>query len=143
MSNSVVDSHGVHEPVGPYSHAITVPPNAEWLYISGQVSLDPDGRLVGRNDLSAQTKQIFANLKASLDAAGYGFPDVIKTTTFLTRSDDVAPYRELRMSHYREHFPSGIYPTSTLVVVRRLANEDFLLEIEAVAAKARLTAKGI
>jgi 2-iminobutanoate/2-iminopropanoate deaminase len=125
----------VHAPVGPYSHAIRVPSGAEWLYISGQVALDASGELVGSGDLAAQTGQVFANLEAVLHSAGFGFEHVVKTTTFLARPEDVAAYRELRTDHYRKHWPSDEFPASSLVVVQRLANEGFLLEIEAVAAK--------
>jgi enamine deaminase RidA (YjgF/YER057c/UK114 family) len=132
----VVETKGVHEPVGPYSHAIRVPSNAEWLYVSGQIALDKNGNLVGAGDLKAQTDQVFTNLDSALLSAGFGFEDVIKTTTYLVRPEDVAAYREIRTEHYRRHFPSGMHPASTLVVVQRLASEAFLLEIEAVAARA-------
>ena len=130
-----VATTGVHDPLGPYSHAIKVPPNAEWLHVAGQISLNQDGELVGPNDLAAQTNQVFANIGAVLDSCGYEFADIVKTTTYLVNADDVEVYRELRTEHYERRFPDGNYPTSTLVVVDRLANEAFLLEIEAVAAK--------
>ena len=131
----IVNANGVHEPLGPYSHAIRVPPNAEWLYVSGQISVDERGEVVGVGDLAAQIDQVFANLDATLRSAGFDFRDVVKMTTFLVRSEDVPVFRELREPYYRRHFPSGVYPTSTLVAVQRLANEAFLLEIEAVAAR--------
>jgi enamine deaminase RidA (YjgF/YER057c/UK114 family) len=132
----VVDANGVHEPLGPYSHAIRIPPNAEWLYVAGQIAVDENGDVVGVGDLAAQIGQVFANLDATLRSAGFEFGNVVKMTTFLVRPEDVSVFRELRDPYYRTHFPSGAYPTSTLVVVERLANEAFLLEIEAVAAKA-------
>jgi enamine deaminase RidA (YjgF/YER057c/UK114 family) len=131
----MVTTTAVHDPVGPYSHAIRIPPNAEWLYVSGQISLNEKGELVGPDDLAAQIEQVFANLHAVLRSSGYDFANVVKTTTFLVNAHDVDAYRKLRTEHYRKHFPAGIYPTSTLVVVERLANEAFLLEMEAVAAK--------
>jgi 2-iminobutanoate/2-iminopropanoate deaminase len=136
----IVNVNGVHEPSGPYSHAIRVPPNAEWLYVSGQIPVDERGEVVGVGDLAAQIDQVFANLDATLRSAGFEFRNVVKMTTFLVRADDVPAFRELRAPYYRTHFPSGVYPTSTLVAVQRLANEAFLLEIEAVAAK---TGQGI
>lgn len=131
----IVDVNGVHEPSGPYSHAIRVPPNAEWLYVSGQISVDENGDVVGVGDLAAQIGQVFANLDAILRSAGFEFRNVVKMTTFLVRAEDVPVFRELREPYYRRHFPSDVYPTSTLVAVQRLANEAFLLEIEAVAAR--------
>jgi enamine deaminase RidA (YjgF/YER057c/UK114 family) len=132
----IVDVNGVHDPSGPYSHAIRIPPTAEWLYVSGQIPVDESGEVVGVGDLAAQIGQVFANLDATLRSAGFDFRDVVKMTTFLVRAEDVPAFRELRAPYYRRHFPSGVYPTSTLVAVRRLANEAFLLEIEAVAARA-------
>jgi enamine deaminase RidA (YjgF/YER057c/UK114 family) len=132
----IVTTAAVHDPVGPYSHAIRIAPGSEWLYVSGQVSMSQDGELVGAGDLAAQIEQVFANLQAVLNSSGYVFGDVVKTTTFLVNAHNVDSYRELRTEHYRKHFTAGSYPTSTLVVVERLANEAFLLEIEAVAAKA-------
>jgi enamine deaminase RidA (YjgF/YER057c/UK114 family) len=132
----IVNVNGVHEPSGPYSHAIRVPPHAEWLYVSGQIPVDEEGEVVGVGDLETQIGQVFSNLDATLRSAGFGFRDVVKMTTFLVRAEDVPVFREIRDPYYRRHFPSGIYPTSTLVAVQRLANEAFLLEIEAVAARA-------
>jgi enamine deaminase RidA (YjgF/YER057c/UK114 family) len=131
----VVDVTRVHEPTGPYSHAIRVPPNAEWLYISGQIPVDENGEVVGVGNLAAQIAQVFANLDATLRSAGFEFRNVVKMTTFLVRAEDVPVFRERREPYYRRHFPSGVYPTSTLVAVQRLASEEFLLEIEAVAAR--------
>jgi enamine deaminase RidA (YjgF/YER057c/UK114 family) len=131
----VVESTGVHAPVGPYSHAMRVPAGAEWLYVSGQISVDQNGEVVGAGDLAAQIEQVFANLESVLRSADFGFDDVVKITTFLVRAEDVPVYRQLRDPYYRKHFPSGAYPASTLVAVQQLANEAFLLEIEAVAAR--------
>lgn len=123
------------DPLGPYSHAVEVPAGARWLYLAGQVSVDELGEIVGRGDLLRQVQQVFGNLDRLLMAGGYGWADVVATRTYLTRKADVETYRSERSPFYERYFPFGVYPTSTLLVVERLAHEDFLLEIEAVAAR--------
>ena len=130
-----VNPSTLSEPLGPYSHAVEVPAGASWLHLAGQVSVDERGEIVGRGDLLRQVEQVFRNLDRLLSGAGYGWSDVVSTRTFLTREADVDTYRSGRMPLYERHFPSGDYPASTLVVVERLAHEDFLIEIEAVAAR--------
>lgn len=126
---------GVSSPLGPYAHAVRVPAGADWLHVAGQVSVGEDGQVVGAGDIRAQTDRVFRNLEGVLTAAGFSFTDVVKTTTFLVRSEDVEVFREIRLPFYRRYFPSGEYPAGTLVVVQRLAGEAFLLEVEAIAAK--------
>jgi len=98
------------------------------LFISGQVALDKDGNLVGKGDITAQTEQIMENSKATLEAGGCTFKDVIKISTFLTNLDDRPKFHEVRKRYFKESLPA-----STLVVVKSLANKDWLVEVEAVA----------
>src|SRR5437870_1807974 len=75
----------VAPPIGAYSHAVRVETaDAVWVYVSGQIALDPDGNLVGPNDLAAQTGQVFENLARILEANGATFADVVKIQTYLT-----------------------------------------------------------
>ena len=111
-----------------YSHGIEVPPNARWLYVSGQVGAGADGK--PRDGVEAQTDQAWRNLKAVLAAAGMGMEDVVKITTYLTDENSVAGYRKGRAQHLGDHRPA-----STLVIVKRLAEPAWLVEVEAVAAK--------
>ena len=67
-------------------------------------------------------------------AAGAGFEDVTKFTTFLVRPEDVPSFSRLRREIFAEIYPNGNYPTNTLVVVQQLPNTDWLLEIDAIAA---------
>jgi len=98
------------------------------LFISGQVALDKDGNLVGKGDITVQTQQVMENLKASLEAAGCTFDDVIKISVFLVNLDDRPEFHEVRRKYFMESLPA-----STLLVVKSLANEDYLVEVEAVA----------
>lgn len=99
------------------------------VYVSGQVALDEKGNLVGRGDVRVQAEQVFRNLERALAACGARLTDVVKMTAFLTRREDVGPFREVR----RRFFPAERPPASTLVVVSSLVDPEFLVEVEAVA----------
>jgi len=100
------------------------------IYVAGQVALDQHGNLVGAGDLRAQTQQVFKNLQVALAAAGATFEHVVKLNYYLLDASQVAVVREVRESFVNMASP----PASTLVEVRRLAREDFLVEIEAIAS---------
>jgi reactive intermediate/imine deaminase len=115
------------KPTG-YTHVVEVT-GGRTVYVAGQVALDPRGELVGKDDLKAQTRQVFENLKAALAAADASLDHVVKITVFMTDASDLQPFREVRNSYFAKDLPA-----STLVQVVRLARPEFLIEIEAVAA---------
>jgi enamine deaminase RidA (YjgF/YER057c/UK114 family) len=133
--------------LGLYSPGV-VAPAGELVVVAGMVGMGPSGAVVG--DIVGQTKQVFENIRAVLEAAGCGLKDVIRLQTFLTRADDIPGFMNAREQVYAEHFPDGGYPPNTLLVVSRLVRPELLVEIEAMAvrraggargAKARVTAK--
>ncbi|MCC6988152.1 MAG: RidA family protein, partial [Acidobacteria bacterium] len=101
------------------------------MYMSGQVAFDAKGQLVGKGDLAAQTRQVFANLETALTAAGATFNDFVKTNYYMIDASQVQAVREIRSKYFTKELPA-----STLVEVRRLANPDFLIEIEVIAVVA-------
>src|SRR6266511_2535427 len=111
-----------------YSHVVEVK-GGRTLYIAGQIALDKDGNLVGRGDFRAQVKQVFENLKARLEEGGASFKDVVKLNYYLTDASDLQALRDTRNSYINTENP----PASTLVVVKQLVREEYLVEIEAVA----------
>jgi len=117
-----------HNPA--YSHVVTAA-GARTIYISGQVSVDEEGRIVGEGDLAAQTTQVMQNLGLALKAAGATYANIVKITTF------VVNYKpELRpiIGKARSAFFEGMEPpASTLVGVSALAAPEWLIEIEAIA----------
>jgi enamine deaminase RidA (YjgF/YER057c/UK114 family) len=115
------------DPLG-YSHVVEVR-GGRTLYIAGQVALDDDGKLVGRDDLGAQVEQVFKNLQARLAEGGATFRDVVKLNYYLTDASDLPRLREIRNRYLDLERP----PASTLVVVKQLFREEFLVEVEAVA----------
>jgi reactive intermediate/imine deaminase len=114
-----------------YSHVVEAPAG-RIIFISGQVSLDANGELVGEGDFEAQTRQVFANLSAALEAADATWDDVVKLNYFLTDIDQLATVRAVRDEHVNTEQP----PASTLVEVSGLFRPEAMVEIEAVAIKA-------
>ena len=120
----------VAAPMGTYSQAVRVEAgDAVWIHVSGQIAIDAGGNLVGPGDLRAQTRQVFENLKAILEANGATFADAVKIGTYLTTLDDLAGMREVR-SEYLTAEP----PASTAVQVVALVVPEALIEIDLVAA---------
>lgn len=115
-------------PAAGYTPLATVR-GATTIYLSGQVALDASGALVGRDDFRAQARQVFENLKTALAAAGADFSHVVKLSMFILDRANLPILREVRDQYVNTAQP----PTSTLLVVAGLAQEAFLLEIEAVA----------
>jgi enamine deaminase RidA (YjgF/YER057c/UK114 family) len=99
------------------------------VYIAGQVSVAPDGSIVGKGDPEAQVRQIWQNLETAVQASGGTLQNIVKTTTYVTSIDYAAAVRKVRNELYQASNP----PTSTLLVITALAHPDFLVEIEAIA----------
>lgn len=116
-------------PNGPYSHGVIVPPNARWLYVAGQTGTRKDGSIPPT--VEEQTEVVWQNILAVLAEGGMGVEDVVKVTSFLVRKDDYAKFAPVRAKYLGAHRPA-----STLLVVSALARPEFLVEVEAVAAKA-------
>jgi len=116
---------GLAEPVSHYTDAVRA---GELLFLSGLVPVDGDGDLVGGDDVVAQVRQVFANLRAVLDAAGATFADVVKVTVYLTDIADRA-----RINPVRQEIFGATRPASTLVEVSALVTPGAKVEIDAVA----------
>ena len=110
--------------IGPYAQANII---GDLVITSGQIPIDPaTGNLV-EGDIEAQTKQVFENLKAVLEAAGSGLDKIVKTTCFMDNMNDFAKMNEVYASFY-----SGDYPSRSAVEVAKLP-KGALIEIEAIA----------
>ena len=100
------------------------------IYLSGQVALDPDGNVVAKGDMKAQTRQAWENIKAVLEAAGASLNDVVKITQFITDMSRFMETQEVRKEYFTDFAPA-----STTVEIKSLAFPDLLIEIEVVAVK--------
>ncbi|GCE29131.1 enamine deaminase RidA [Dictyobacter alpinus] len=111
-----------------YSHVVEVT-RGRTIYIAGQIALNQVGAIVGMQDFRAQTQQVFENLKAALAAVDANFSHVVKLNIYVVDISQVLILREVRDHYVNTANP----PASTLVEVRKLAREEFLIEIEAIA----------
>jgi 2-iminobutanoate/2-iminopropanoate deaminase len=98
------------------------------VYLSGMVSFDSAGNVVGEGDVYAQSKQTFRNIEEALASAGAAMADIAKITTYLT---DISRYAEFGKAR-TEAFPNGV-PSSTAVTSPALVSPALLVEVEAVA----------
>ena len=119
-----LNPQAIHDPIGTYSQAIEVGPNARWLVISGQVGIDPDGKTL--DGVAAQSEQAWRNLVAILEAAGMTVQNLVKITSLVTRAEDFATYAKVRAS-----FLQDCRPASTSFVASALARPELLVEVEA------------
>lgn len=115
-----------------YTHVVTIAGPAKLIFVSGQVAVDKEGKLVGPGDLKAQIRQAATNLKAALAAVGATSKDIVKTNTYIVnyKQSDYSAMRDARS----ELFPEGELPASTLVGVTSLAVDGLMVEMEAIAA---------
>ena len=121
---SNVDALG--KPVGPYSHVARVKAGADTLYIAGM--------LAGGDSFEAQCAAVYGQVEQALKANGAGWKNVVQFTTFLVHSQDIAKFYRWRKQNYPKMFPDGKYPPNTLLIIDRLVQEQFLLEIQTIAA---------
>jgi len=104
------------------------------LFIAGQVATDRGGKLVGADDFDAQCRQVFANIEAALKSQGASFANVVEFTTYLVHSQDIAKFMAYRLREFPRLFANGVYPPNTLLIVDRLVQEPFLIEVRTIAA---------
>jgi 2-iminobutanoate/2-iminopropanoate deaminase len=117
-------------PVAMYSHSVEVPPNARWLYTAGQVGIRPDGSLP--EGFEAQHAQIWENTLAILADAGMGPENIVRLNVYSTDPEGLKYVR----AHRQKYLKAGHVPASTWVVVNQLANPQWVVEMETIAAKA-------
>lgn len=128
MTHSRVDV-GVAKRIGSYSDALVVQPNVRWLVTSGTPGMTPEGTTP--EGITAQAEQAWANIIAMLDQAGMSVHDLVKVTHYLVRNEDIKPYVQVRARYLGD-----ARPASMLLVVPALVRPEFLVEVEAYAAKA-------
>jgi len=121
------DAPGVVKPFGIFSSAAWQP-EGKVLHIAGQVAQDATGALVGKGDITAQTRQVLDNIRTVLAGAGGTMDDVARVTVYVTDMSGLGQIHEVRGEYFRRP-----YPASTLVEVRSLVKPDYLIEIDAVA----------
>jgi len=128
----IFNPDGMSKPA-PYSHVAHVK-TQELVFIAGQTPIDASGAVVGKGDFEAQCEQVFANIHTALRAAGADWRNVVQFRSYILRPEHAAAYRAWRAKVYPKMFPNGAPPPHTLLIISRLADEAYWLEVEAVAA---------
>ena len=118
---------GLPEPFGIFSGAAWEP-DGRVLHISGYVSQDAEGGLVGVGDIKAQTQQVLKNIETALASVGGNMSDIARVTVYVTDMSMLSEIHEVRAEFFQRP-----YPASTLVQVSRLVRPEYLIEIDAVA----------
>jgi 2-iminobutanoate/2-iminopropanoate deaminase len=112
---------------GAYSSGVEAPAGRT-IYISGQVSLDAEGNVVGEGSMGLQTETVLEHVKTVVEEAGGGMEDIVKVTVFITDMGLYDEIHEVRRRYFEEP-----YPASSMVEVSALIDPRLLIEIEAVA----------
>lgn len=112
-------------PLGQYSHVTRVK-SSEFLFIAGM--------LAAGDTFDAQCTGVFAQIEKALKSAGAGWGNVVQFTTYLVHSQDIPRFMEFRLREFPKMFRDGKYPPNTLLMIDRLVQEQFLVEVQAVAA---------
>jgi len=119
------------KPLGMYSQ-VTLATGGSLAFISGQVAVDAQGKVVGAGDIQAQAVQVFENLKLALGGIGAKFEDVIKFTIYIV---ELSPDRRKAVMEVRGRYISHKNPpAATMIGVDQLVEPELLVEIEAVVA---------
>lgn len=122
----IYDVDALGKPVGPYSHVARVRAGADTLYIAGM--------LASGETFEAQCAAVYGQIEKALQSAGAGWANVVQFTTYLVHSQDITKFYRWREREYPRMFPDGRYPPNTLLIIDRLVQEQFLIEIQTVAA---------
>jgi 2-iminobutanoate/2-iminopropanoate deaminase len=124
LMREVVSTKDAPQAIGPYSQAIKA---NGFVFVSGQVAIDPSTQQVITGDVAAQTDRVLRNLSEILEAAGTGLGKVVRTTVFLKEMNDFAAMNQV----YAKYFSSAPPARSTVEVAR--LPKDVLVEIDVIA----------
>jgi len=129
MSKQIIPFEKGPRPIGPYSYIIRA---GDFVFFSGQASIDPKTREVVQGNISVQTRQTLENLKNALEAAGCTLEDVVRIEIFMRDIEDWSKMNEVYQTYFRENFPTRI------AVEARMSIEDLLVEMIAIAYRPKL-----
>jgi enamine deaminase RidA (YjgF/YER057c/UK114 family) len=121
---------GLGEPLGRYSHLSIS--SGRLVIVAGQVGVTADGQMA-EGGFSGEIRQTYRNFGQALAAVGVGFGDVAKMNTYIVGAHNIPEFMQIRGEVFADLYPTADYPPNTLVVVSRLVEERFLIEIEGLA----------
>ena len=121
-------------PLGQYCHVTRVKAT-EFLFIAGSLAADKEGKIIGSDiDFEAQCGAVFSNIEKALASADADWRNVVQFTTYLVNSQWIPRFMEFRLQNFPTMFPNGKYPPNTMLMVDRLVQEPFLVEVQTIAA---------
>lgn len=126
MEKNIINTPNAPAPIGPYNQAVQ---SGDFLFISGQVCIDPASGELKNKDLAEETHQVMHNLKAILREAGMTFSNVVKTTIFITDMKRFAEINEIYGKYFSENFPAR--ETVQVSALPKMVN----IEISMIAAR--------
>lgn len=126
MEKNIINTSSAPAPIGPYNQAVQ---SGNFLFISGQICIDPASGELKMKDIAEETHQVMHNLKAILQAAGMNFSNVVKTTIFITDMKRFAEINEVYGKYFTENFPAR--ETVQVAALPKFVN----VEISMIAAK--------
>ncbi len=129
LSRRVISNARLPAPMrrGAFSSGVEAP-EGRTIYVSGQVSMDAEGNVVGEGDIKLQTQTVLEHVMTVVEEAGGGMDDIVKVTVFITDMGLYDEIHEVRRRYFEEP-----YPASSMVEVSALIDPRLLIEIEAVA----------
>ena len=122
----IIETPNAPQAIGPYSQAIRY---GNFLFVSGQIAIDPQTVNIIEGDIEAQTEQVLKNIAAIIEAAGMSLQDVVKCTCFLKDMNDFVRFNAVYEKYFGE-----ILPARETVEVSRLP-KDVLVEVSAICCK--------
>jgi 2-iminobutanoate/2-iminopropanoate deaminase len=102
MSKQCINAAGAPPAIGPYSHAVRA---GDFLYLSGQIALRPDGSGMLKGTIEEETHQVFANIQAVLKASGASLKDVVKSCVFIADLANFAAFNKVYQTYFPENPP--------------------------------------
>ena len=100
---TVINTNNAPAPIGPYSQAIIA---GNFVFVSGQVAIDPSSGELILDDIKTETKQVMENIKAILTEAGIDFSNIVKTSIFLIDMQNFAQVNEVYSTYFTDQFPA-------------------------------------
>ena len=129
----IYNSAELGTPLGAYSHVTRVRAQ-EYLFIAGMLSTDKTGNIIGKGDFDTQAAQTFANVRMALESAGASWKNVVQFTTYLVDAKLIEGFMAYRRREFPAMFAGAPYPPNTLLIIDRLVREEFLIEVQTIAA---------
>ena len=128
MPKTQIRSDKLRQPSGVFSHATAIEAKGRLVFISGMVARRLDGSMAGIGDIEVQTRQVWENLKAAIEAAGGTMDDICRVDVYIRNMEHFPGIHKVRAEYFKEPLPA-----STMVEVTKMTSPDALIEINAIA----------